>query len=185
MTERDRRAVALGMAIGAAIGTAIALLLAPKRGAELRDDLVRSAAKVGKTVVGSVPTVRGAVRGVLARARPLVGVALKPAGAGRADDSAELHARSRDMVAEGGPAGASTAGACDSHRHDRRTKEGRHHDASAENDEHPDEAGPVRPGRTSGGGQSGDRREFRRLLRRPRRASRNSRPRGRTTRRRS
>ena len=84
MTERDMRAVALGMAVGAAVGAAIALLLAPKRGAELRDDLVRSAANVGRKV----------------------GSALKHASTGRTDDSADLHARSGDMVAEGGPDGA-------------------------------------------------------------------------------
>ena len=81
MTERDMRAVALGMAIGAAVGAAIALLLAPKCGAELRDDIVRSATKAGRKV----------------------GSALKHASAGRADDSADIHARSGDMVAEGGP----------------------------------------------------------------------------------
>jgi len=84
MTDRDMRAVALGMAAGAAVGAAVALLLAPKRGAELRDDLVRSAAKVRRTV----------------------GSALKHGSTGRADDNADLHARSGDMVAEGGPDGA-------------------------------------------------------------------------------
>ena len=33
MTERDMRAVAIGMAVGASVGAAVALLLAPKRGA--------------------------------------------------------------------------------------------------------------------------------------------------------
>jgi gas vesicle protein len=89
MTERDMRAVALGMAVGAAVGAAVALLLAPKRGAELRDDLVRSAANAGRTVAGS--------------ARRRWDAALKQAGARRADDSADLQARSGDMVAEGGP----------------------------------------------------------------------------------
>jgi hypothetical protein len=106
MTERDMRAVALGIAVGAAVGAAVALLLAPKRGAELRDDLVRSAAKVGRTVASGVTKVRGSASSVLARARPLVGAALKPVGVGRADDSADLDARSQDMVAEGGPDGA-------------------------------------------------------------------------------
>jgi len=106
MTERDMRAVALGMAVGAAVGAAVALLLAPKRGAELRDDLVRSAAKVGRTVAGGVTNVRGSASSMLARAKPLVGAALKPAGAGPADDSADLRERSEDMVAEGGPDGA-------------------------------------------------------------------------------
>lgn len=81
MTERDMRAVALGMAVGAAVGAAVALLLAPKRGTELRDDLVRSATNVGRKV----------------------GSALKHASARRADDSADLRARSAEMVAEGGP----------------------------------------------------------------------------------
>jgi gas vesicle protein len=92
MTERDMRAVVLGMAAGAAVGAAVALLLAPKRGAELRDDLVRSAAKARRTVADSVTRARNA--------------ALKQAGARRADDSADLQARGRDMVAEGGPDGA-------------------------------------------------------------------------------
>ncbi len=35
-----------------------------------------------------------------------VGAALTPAGVGRANDSADLDARSQDMVAEGGPDGA-------------------------------------------------------------------------------
>jgi gas vesicle protein len=73
MTERDMREVALGMALGAAIGAAVALLLAPKRGAELRGDLVRSAANVRRKIRR------------------------------RADDSADLLERSQDMVAEGGP----------------------------------------------------------------------------------
>ena len=89
MTERDMRAVALGMAVGAAVGAAVALLLAPKRGAELRDDLVRSTAKAGRTVAGS--------------AKKQWRSALKQAGARRADDRADLQARSGDMVAEGGP----------------------------------------------------------------------------------
>ena len=89
MTERDMRAVALGMAVGAAVGAAVALLLAPKRGAELREDLARSAAKAGRTVAGS--------------ARTKWRAALEQAGARRADESAELQARSGDMVAEGGP----------------------------------------------------------------------------------
>ena len=84
MTERDMRAVALGMAVGATVGAAVALLLAPKRGAELRNDFTRSAAIAGRKV----------------------GAAIKRAGARRADDSADLHARSGDMVAEGGPAEA-------------------------------------------------------------------------------
>jgi hypothetical protein len=107
MTERDMRAVALGMAVGAAVGAAVALLLAPKRGADLRDDLVRSAAKAGRTVAGSVTRERGSASSVLAQARPLVGAALTPAGVGRADVSADLDARSLDMVAEGGSDGAS------------------------------------------------------------------------------
>jgi hypothetical protein len=82
MTERDMRAVALGMAVGATVGAAVALLLAPKRGAELRGDLTRSAANVGRKV----------------------GSAMKRAGTRRVDDSADLRARSGDMVAEGGPA---------------------------------------------------------------------------------
>jgi len=82
MTERDMRAVALGMAVGATVGAAVALLLAPKRGAELRDDLTRSAANVGRTF----------------------GSAIKRAATRRADDTADLRARSGDMVAEGGPA---------------------------------------------------------------------------------
>jgi hypothetical protein len=98
MRERDMRAVALGMAVGAAVGAGVALLLAPKRGTELRNDLVRSAAKAGRTVAGSVAKVRGSARSALARSRPV-------AGAGRVDDSADLGARSRDMVAEGGPDG--------------------------------------------------------------------------------
>ncbi len=81
MTERDMRAVALGMAVGAALGAAVALLLAPKRGAELRDDLTRSAANVGRTL----------------------GSAIRRAGTRHTDDSADLRARSGDMVAEGGP----------------------------------------------------------------------------------
>ena len=81
-TERDMRAVAVGMAVGAAVGAAVALLLAPKRGAELRVDLTRSAASV----------------------RRKFGSAIRRAGARRADDSADLRARSGDMVAEGGPA---------------------------------------------------------------------------------
>jgi len=85
-------AVALGMAVGAAVGVAVALLLAPKRGAELRDDLVRSASKAGRTVAG--------------RVKRKWGGALRPGGAGGADDNADLHARSGDMVAEGGPDGA-------------------------------------------------------------------------------
>ena len=89
MTERDMRAVALGMAVGAAVGAAVALLLAPKRGAELRNDLVRSAAKAGRTVAGG--------------ARNKWRSALKQAGGRRASDSADLQARSGDMVAEGGP----------------------------------------------------------------------------------
>ena len=89
MTERDMRAVALGMAVGAAVGAAVALLLAPKRGAELRNDLVRSAAKAGRTVAGSAKKQWRSV--------------LKQAGARRADDRADLQARSGDMVAEGGP----------------------------------------------------------------------------------
>jgi len=84
MAERDMRAIALGMAAGAAVGAAVALLLAPKRGAELRDDLTRSAAN----------------------ARRRFGSALKRAGTRCADDSADLRARSEDMVAEGGPDGA-------------------------------------------------------------------------------
>lgn len=98
MTERDMRAAALGMAVGAAVGAGVALLLAPKRGTELRDDFVRSAAKAGRTVAGGVARVRGSARRALARSTPL-------AGAWRADDSADLVARSRDMVAEGGPDG--------------------------------------------------------------------------------
>jgi len=81
MTERDMRAAALGLVVGAAVGAGVALLLAPKRGAKLRDALSRSAAK----------------------ARRKFGSALKQAGTRRADDSAALHARSGDMVAEGGP----------------------------------------------------------------------------------
>ena len=81
MTERDMRAVALGMAVGAAVGAAVALLLAPKRGAELRDDLTRSAANAGRTF----------------------GAAIKRAGTRRADDSTDLRAQSGDMVDEGGP----------------------------------------------------------------------------------
>ena len=92
MTERDRRAVALGMALGATVGAAIALLLAPKRGAELRDDLVRSASNAGRTVAGKVRRTWSAAR--------------RPGAAGSADDSADLQARSGDMVAEGGPDGA-------------------------------------------------------------------------------
>ena len=84
MTERDMRAVALGMAVGAAVGAAVALLLAPKRGAELRDDLTRSAGNVGRKI----------------------GAAIKRASTRCADDSADLHARSGDMVDEGGPAEA-------------------------------------------------------------------------------
>ena len=82
MTERDMRAVAIGMAVGAAVGAAVALLLAPKRGTELRDDLTRSAANVGRKF----------------------GAAIKRASTRHADDIADLHARSGDMVAEGGPA---------------------------------------------------------------------------------
>jgi len=96
MTERDMRAVALGMAVGAAVGAAVALLLAPKRGADLREDLVQSDAKVRRTVAGGVTRVRDSANSMLARARPLV-------GAGPADDSADLRERNRDMVAEGGP----------------------------------------------------------------------------------
>ena len=81
MTERDMRAVALGMAVGAALGAVVALLLAPKRGAELRGDLTRSAGNVGRKL----------------------GSAVRRAGARRVDDSADLRARSSDMVAEGGP----------------------------------------------------------------------------------
>jgi gas vesicle protein len=106
MTERDMRAVALGMAVGAAVGAAVALLLAPKRGAELRDDVVRSFAKVGRAVAGGVTKVRASASSVLTRAKLLVGAALTPAGVGRADDSDDLDARSQDMVAEGGPDGA-------------------------------------------------------------------------------
>ena len=84
MTERDTRAVAIEMAVGAAVGAAVALLLAPKRGAELRDDLSRSAANVGRKF----------------------GSAINRARTRRADDIADLHAQSGDMVAEGGPAEA-------------------------------------------------------------------------------
>jgi gas vesicle protein len=103
MTERDMRAVGLGMALGAIVGAAVALLLAPKRGTELRDDLVRSAARVRRTVARSVTDAGSTASSVLERARPVVAAVLKPAGAGRADDSADLRERSRDMVAEGGP----------------------------------------------------------------------------------
>ena len=95
-TERDMRAVALGMAVGATVGAAVALLLAPKRGAELRNDLTRSAANAGRTF----------------------GAAIKRAGTRCADDSADLRARSRDMVAEGGPAEPEYGQASDPRGHD-------------------------------------------------------------------
>lgn len=82
-----------------AVGAAVALLLAPRRRAERRDDLLRSAAHAGRTVAGRVTKVRGSASRVLAQDRPLVGGA-------RADDRADLLARSQDMVSEGGPAGA-------------------------------------------------------------------------------
>ena len=53
MTERDMRAVALGMAVGATVGAAVALLLAPKRGAELRGDLYSVGCKRGGRRFGS------------------------------------------------------------------------------------------------------------------------------------
>jgi gas vesicle protein len=82
-----------------AVSAAVALLLAPKRRAERREDLLRSAAKAGRTVGGRVTKVMGSASRVLAEDRPLVGGA-------RADDRADLLAQSQDMVAEGGPAGA-------------------------------------------------------------------------------
>ena len=89
MTQGDRRAVALGMALGATVGAVVALLLAPKRGVELRGDIVRSASRAGRTVAGSV--------------RRKWDASLRRAGAGGGDDRAELDARNADMVAEGGP----------------------------------------------------------------------------------
>ena len=96
MTERDLRAVGIGMAVGAAVGAAVALLLAPKRGAELRDDLTWTAANVGRKF----------------------GSAIKRASNRHADDIADLHERSRDMVAEGGPAEPEYGQASDPRGHD-------------------------------------------------------------------
>ena len=81
------------------VSAAVALLLAPRRRAERRDDLLRSAAKAGRTVGGRVTKVVGSASPVLSEDGPLVVAA-------RADDLADLLAQSQDMVAEGGPAGA-------------------------------------------------------------------------------
>ena len=82
-----------------AVGAAIALLLAPKRGAGRRGDLLRSAAKAGRPGAGGVTEVRGSASRGLVEDRPV-------AGGARAGDRADLLARNQDMVSEGGPAGA-------------------------------------------------------------------------------
>lgn len=82
-----------------AVGAAIAPLLAPRRGAERRDALLRSAAKAGRTVAGWVTKVRGSACRWRVEHRPVIGGA-------RAEDRVDLLARSQDMVSEGGPAGS-------------------------------------------------------------------------------
>jgi hypothetical protein len=81
------------------VSAAVARLLAPTRRAERREDLLRSAAKAGRSVGGEVAKVMGSASRVLPEDRPLVGGA-------RADDLATVLAQSQDMVAEGGPAEA-------------------------------------------------------------------------------
>jgi gas vesicle protein len=51
-TERNTWVFAAGLVAGASVGATMALL-APKRGADLRNDLSRSAAKLGQTVTGT------------------------------------------------------------------------------------------------------------------------------------
>ena len=82
-----------------AASAAVALLLAPKRRPERREDLLRSAAEAGRTVGGRVTKGLGSASRVLAEDGPLV-------GGWCADDGADLLAQSQDMVAEGGPAEA-------------------------------------------------------------------------------
>jgi gas vesicle protein len=104
-TERNIWVFAAGLVAGAAVGATMALLLAPKRGADLRNDLSRSAAKLGKTVTDKATKAAEAASSVLERARPHVGNTRGARSRGAremADDSADLYARSRDMVAEGG-----------------------------------------------------------------------------------
>jgi gas vesicle protein len=55
-TERNIRGFAAGLVAGAAVGATLALLLASKRGADLRNDLSRSAAKLRQTVTGNATT---------------------------------------------------------------------------------------------------------------------------------
>jgi gas vesicle protein len=68
MTEDDAPATFLGFVLGVAVGAIAALLLAPKTGDELRDDIAGA-------VSDGVEHVRGQAKGLKRRAKKLVDVA--------------------------------------------------------------------------------------------------------------
>ena len=79
-----------GLAIGAAVGAAVGLMLAPKTGAEIRQQMMEQADKLRKQVTNAYGSATSAIGDVLSRGREAVDVAreayedARPGGNGRA-----------------------------------------------------------------------------------------------------